>query len=94
MTVDTSNVARDAGLALPTAFAEYNSKLLEMTSANMVAALDGSVKLSKAQSPSEFFQLLTDLGREQFERLTEQMQELASLTSPTALDEEKATFWE
>ena len=92
MTVD--NVARDAGLALPTAFAEYNSKLLEMTSANMVAALDGSVKLSKAQSPSEFFQLLTDLGREQFERLTEQMQELASLTSPTALDEEKATFWE
>jgi hypothetical protein len=79
---------------LPTAFAEYNSKLLEMASANMVAALDGSVKLSKAQSPSEFFQLLTDLGREQFERLTEQMQELASLTSPTALDEEKATFWE
>ena len=62
---------------------DYNSKLVEFGSLNVNAALEGAVKLADAKSPPEFFQILTGLAREQFERLSEQIEELSALAPLT-----------
>jgi hypothetical protein len=76
---------------------DYNSKLVEFGSLNVNAALEGAVKLADAKSPPEFFQILTGLTREQFERLSEQIEELsalAPLTEGRGADKTDSTFWE
>lgn len=76
---------------------DYNSKLVEFGSLNVNAALEGAVKLAGAKSTLEFFQIITDLTREQFERLSEQIEELstlAPLTKGRGADKTDSTFWE
>jgi len=76
---------------------DYNSKLVELGSLNVNATLEGAAKLAGAKSPPEFFQTLTDLTREQFERLSEQIDELSALTRLTegrGADKTDPTFWE
>ena len=58
---------------------QYNSKLLEYAHANSNSAFEFFQKLAAVKSPSEFVTLSTEHSRVQFERLTEQSRDLASL---------------
>ena len=58
---------------------EYNTKVIEFAQANTKAAFDFAQELVGVESPSEFFELSTNHTRKQFEKLTEQTKELATL---------------
>ena len=58
---------------------DYNSKVIEFAQSNADAALDFVQKLSGVKSPADFFELSGDHSRRQFEALTEQTKELATL---------------
>jgi phasin len=58
---------------------EYNTKLLEFARTNTKAASDFFQQLSAIKSPTAFLELSTDHTQKQFEALTEQTRQLASL---------------
>lgn len=58
---------------------EYNTKLLEFAHTNTKAVFDFFQQLSEVKSPTAFLELSTDHTRKQFEALTEQTKQLASL---------------
>ena len=64
---------------------DYSSKFVEFARANAEATVEFAQKLSSVKSPSEFFELSTDHSRKQFEILTEQTKELATLAQEVML---------
>jgi hypothetical protein len=83
------------GTALSQITMEYGQKLVEFGFMNTAAAFDGTLKLLGAKSPEEFFEVLTDLTGEQFERLSEQVEELSNLVMPKLESEKTGTgFWD
>ena len=64
---------------------EYNTKVIEFAQANTKAAFDFAQELVGVKSPSEFFELSTNHSRKQFEKLTEQTKELATLAQKVTL---------
>src|SRR4029078_406783 len=58
---------------------KYNTKVIEFAQANTKAAFDFAQELVGVKSPSEFFELSTNHSRKQFEKLSEQTKELATL---------------
>ena len=64
---------------------DYNSKLIEFTHANTKTAVDFAQRMSGVKSPSEFFELSTDLAQQQLETLTKQTQQLAALAQQVTL---------
>ena len=58
---------------------DYSAKVLEFANANINAAFEQSKKLSSVRSPMEFFALSNDYARQQFEILSRQAQELATI---------------
>ena len=64
---------------------DYNSKLIEFTHANTKSAFDFAQRMSGVKSPSEFFELSTDLAQQQLETLTKQTQQLAALAQQVTL---------
>ena len=76
---DTDN---DTRITFSETSTEYGQKLVEFGFTNTAAAFDGARKLAGVKSPQEFFQVLTDLTREQFERLSEQIEELCAPMTP------------
>ena len=64
---------------------EYNTKVIEFAHTNTEAAFDFAQKLTSVKSPSEFFELSTNHSRKQFETLTEQAKELATLAQKVTL---------
>ena len=64
---------------------DYNSKLIEFIDANTKTAVDFAQRMSGVKSPSEFFQLSTDLAQQQLETLTKQTQQLAALAQQVTL---------
>ena len=64
---------------------DYNSKLIEFTDANTKSVFDFAQRMSGVKSPSEFFQLSTDLAQQQLETLTKQTQQLAALAQQVTL---------
>ena len=64
---------------------DYNNKLIEFTQANTNAAYDFVQKLSGVKSPSVFVELSTEHARKQFETLTEQTKQLATLAQKVML---------
>ena len=64
---------------------EYNAKVIEFAHTNTEAAFDFAQKLTNVKSPSEFFELSTNHSRKQFETLTEQAKELATLAQKVTL---------
>jgi len=58
---------------------DYNAKFIEFAQANTKAAVEFFQQLSSVKSPTEFLGLSTSHSREQFEALTEQTRELATL---------------
>jgi len=64
---------------------DYQAKIMEFANSNTEAAFDFAQKMSGVKSPSEFFELSTNHSREQFETLTEQAKELATLAQKVTL---------
>jgi len=97
MALDRNDWSKNPGFALSeTAFA-CSSKIVEFGFMNATAAFDGARKLASVESPQAFFEVLTDLTREQFERLSEQVGEISALMqSGSPLKNENTTpgFWE
>jgi phasin len=65
---------------------EYGMKLIEMSRANTNAAFDFFEKLFGVKSPTELAELSTAHARSQFETLSSQSKELASLCQKVATD--------
>ena len=64
---------------------EYNNKVIEFTQANAKAAFDFAQRMSSVKSPSEFFELSTELAQQQLTTLTEQTKQLAALAQHVTL---------
>ena len=64
---------------------DYNNKLIEFTQANTKTAFDFAQRMSGVKSPSEFFELSTELAQKQLGTLTEQTQQLAGLAQQVTL---------
>jgi phasin len=65
---------------------EYQRKALEVAQAHVDAAFDCAQELVGVKSPSEFIEVSMNHARRQFETITDQTRELASLAQKTATD--------
>ncbi len=64
---------------------DYQAKVLEFANNNTEAAFAFAQKIASVKSPTEFFELSTNHSRKQFETLTEQARELATLAQKVTL---------
>jgi len=64
---------------------DYNAKVIEFAQTNTEAAFEFAQQLSRVKSPTEFFELSSSHSRKQFETLTGQARELATLAQKVAL---------
>ena len=69
----------------------YNVKLMEFAAINAGTAFNYAQKLSRAHSPQEFADVVTNHVRDQFESLTEQTEELSALAQRASSKDENAT---
>jgi hypothetical protein len=60
-------------------FRDFHAKLVDIAQANTTAGLNFLTELTRAKNPTEAFELCSRHAQTQFQRLTEQSQELASL---------------
>jgi hypothetical protein len=58
---------------------DFNAKLIDIAQTNTTAGLDFLGELARAKNPTEAFELCSRHAQSQFQRLTEQSQELAAL---------------
>jgi len=68
---------------------DYNKKVLEFTNANIKAAVEQATKLMSVKSPMEFFTLSNDYAKRQFEVLTRQVQELATIVQKMTMAKDR-----
>ena len=68
---------------------DYNTKVLEFTNANIKAAVEQATKLMSVKSPMEFFALSNDYAKRQFEVLTRQAQELATIVQTMTIAKDR-----
>jgi phasin len=66
--------------------AEFNLQFIEIARANMNAAFDLALQLTRVKSPSEFFELSTTHARKQFETFTQQSKQLTTLAQKAATE--------
>jgi hypothetical protein len=71
-----------------------NCKIVEFAFLNAGAALNQSLKLAGAKTPSEFVDVVTDNVREQFETLSEQVEELTAIAWNGLSKAEEPPFFE
>jgi phasin len=64
---------------------DYQAKVMEFANSNTEAAFEFAQKMAGVKSPSEFFELSSNHSREQFETLTEQAKELATLAQKVTM---------
>jgi hypothetical protein len=75
----------------------YCSKLTEFTYINIGAAFEHAGKFSSMKSPSELTEVLINNAREQFETLSEQVEELAAISQRTWAEPSEnadSAFWD
>ena len=84
-TGDAVNLMQDSYSTAVKYAQNYNAKLIEFAQTNMQATLEFVQQLSGVKSPTEFFELSSSHSRKQFEALTEQARELATLAQKAAL---------
>src|SRR5215831_7330895 len=84
-TTDAANLMRDSYSTAVRRAQDYNAKFIEFAQTNTEAALEFVHQLSSVKSPTEFFELSTNHSRKQFETLTEQARELATLAQKAVL---------
>src|SRR5262249_20304216 len=81
-----TGVLEDTYATATKGFANYNLKLIEMARENMNATFDFAAELLGTKNYSEFVELTTAHARKQFEALSEQSKELASLAQKVATE--------
>lgn len=64
---------------------ELNHKLLEMAQANAMAGMEFTREVLTAKGPADVAKVCSKHAQQQFERLTSQSQELASVTQKIAI---------
>jgi phasin len=64
---------------------DYQAKVMEFANSNTEAAFEFAQKMAGVKSPSEFFELSSNHSREQFETLTGQAKELATLAQKVTM---------
>ena len=84
-TAQTADVMKNCYSTAVKGIQDYNNKLIEFTHANTKTAVDFAQRMSGVKSPSEFFELSTDLAQQQLETLTKQTQQLAALAQQVSL---------
>ena len=83
--VDATKLMNDTCSTAAKGVQDYNATFLEFAQTNIGAALAFFEQIRTVKSPSEFFELSTNHSRKQFETLTEQARELATLGQKAAL---------
>ena len=78
-TADATNLMKDSYSTAVRCSQDYNAKFIEFAKTNTEAAFEFARQLTAVKSPTEFFELSTNHSRKQFETLTEQARELATL---------------
>ncbi|CAJ0882840.1 hypothetical protein AMST5_03374 [freshwater sediment metagenome] len=97
MADDAKDQVKNSSTGLSDAAVEYGRKVLEFGFINTVAAFEAARKLAAVKSPQEYFQTATDLTREHFERLSEQIEELSEMAPSPAQSDRNNTgtgFWD
>lgn len=84
-TADATSLMKNSFSTAVQGAQDYQAKVMEFANSNTEAAFDFAQKMSSVKSPSEFFQLSTNHSREQFETLTEQAKELATLAQKVTI---------
>ena len=84
-TTDATAWMKDSYLTAVRHAHHYNTKLMEFAEKNTTAGFEFAQELSNVKSPTEFLELSTTHSRKQFETLTEQARELATLAQKAAL---------
>jgi hypothetical protein len=97
MADDPADQLKNSSTGLSDAAVEYARKVLEFGFINTIAAFEAARKLAAVKSPQEYFQTATDLTREHFERLSEQIEELSEMAPSPAQSDRNNTgtgFWD
>jgi phasin len=84
-TSDATALMKDSYTTAMKRTQDYNAKLFEFAQKNTEAAFEFVRELSSVKSPTEFLELSGSHSRKQFEALTEQTRELATLAQKAAL---------
>jgi hypothetical protein len=91
MASESFNLTKNPFLAWAQNAGAYNVKLMEFAAINASAVFNYAQKLSRAHSPQEFADVVTNHVRDQFESLTEQTEELSALAQKASSKDENAT---
>jgi hypothetical protein len=86
MTLDATDLLPSSSLALLQATLDYNTKLVELALINICSAFEYARKLSRVESSSEFVEVVSNHTRDQFEALSEQVEELSALMQKASLE--------
>ena len=81
---EATNLMKNASTTALKGAQEYSAKVMEFTKTNIDSALAHFTKLSSVKTPTEFFALSSEHARQQFEVLSRQAQELASIAQKMA----------
>src|SRR6202022_2914169 len=81
---ETTRRLKDTYLRAAQGAIEYQRKVLTIAQAHVDAAFDCALELVGVKSPSQFMEVLNSHARRQFETMTEETRELASLAQKAA----------
>ena len=84
-TAEAANLMKNSYSTAVHGAQDYQAKVMEFANSNTEAAFEFAQKMSGVKSPSEFFELSTNHSRKQFETLTEQAKELATLAQKVSM---------
>jgi phasin len=84
-TSDATALMKDSYATTMRRAQDYNAKVIEFAQKNTEAAFEFARELSGVKSPTEFLELSSSHSRKQFDALTEQVRELATLAQKAAL---------
>ena len=91
MTLETLDPTENPFFASIQTAQEYNAKLMEFSAINIGAVFKYAERLSRAKSPQEFADVMGNHVRDQFESLTEQVEELSALVQKASLENDEET---
>ena len=84
-TTEAADLVKDSCSTAVKGAQEYNAKFIEFAHANTNSAFGFVQKLFGVKSPTEFVELSTEHARSQFEILTDQTKQLATLAQKVTL---------
>jgi phasin len=84
-TADATTVMKNSYSTAIQGAQDYQAKVMEFANSNTEAAFEFAQKMAGVKSPSQFFELSSNHSREQFEKLTEQAKELATLAQKVTM---------